>query len=266
MLETYHFTSQTLMLILEDEDFIFPEVDMFSYISDWATEQCKTKGIPENPHNKREVLEFIIHLLRFPILSIQDLASVVTPSELLFTQEELPLYHHVAGCSKSQTQFKKQTRRSVPKMRITGSNYGTQITIESDKDWYVVGIRFVGNLIPEKEYKLCAAKLNSYGRKEPGIYTTQSISWPSPGCSFSIFHFKEYFIKHKSGQQKLSVIMSGDVISVGAKHGEYGPLPTKVDPRSEPILSDEQYAQRILHVPSQMLKNITGIIYRCSID
>uniref|UniRef100_A0AC34QTI3 BTB domain-containing protein n=1 Tax=Panagrolaimus sp. JU765 TaxID=591449 RepID=A0AC34QTI3_9BILA len=61
----------------------FKELDLFNLMLKWGKNQCKLKNLEENPENLREILKSCLPFIRFPIMTVDELSTVVYPTKLL---------------------------------------------------------------------------------------------------------------------------------------------------------------------------------------
>uniref|UniRef100_A0AC34QSM5 BTB domain-containing protein n=1 Tax=Panagrolaimus sp. JU765 TaxID=591449 RepID=A0AC34QSM5_9BILA len=61
---------------------VFRECDLFRKVLNWGENQCKIKGMDENPENMKKILEPFLPFIRFPTMTVEELMKFVHPTEL----------------------------------------------------------------------------------------------------------------------------------------------------------------------------------------
>lgn len=49
----------------------------------WGDAECRRRGLPANPENLRKALSRALHLIRFPLMTVDEFANVVVQTEIL---------------------------------------------------------------------------------------------------------------------------------------------------------------------------------------
>ena len=89
------------------------EVALFEAVDRWAGKQCQKQGLAEDGEKKRRILgEQIIKAIRFPVMSLQEFASVVVDTNILTPDETTGLVNFFT-IETSPVGFSKTQRRSL---------------------------------------------------------------------------------------------------------------------------------------------------------
>ena len=89
------------------------EVVLFQAVDRWAGKQCQKQGWAEDGEMKRKILgEQIIKAIRFPVMSVQEFASVVVDTNILTPDETTGLFKFFT-IQTSPVGFSKTQRRSL---------------------------------------------------------------------------------------------------------------------------------------------------------
>ena len=93
------------------------ELDIFRAVDNWATNTIKRKELECTGDSKRAVLgEDIIRLIRFPLISQEELAELVLPYNILERQELIELFQFFGKVSMSTSIFNRKKRGSEYKL------------------------------------------------------------------------------------------------------------------------------------------------------
>ena len=121
-----------LEALVERDTLNIKEVDLFTAVSRWATNECGKQGLEAGGIVKRRVLgDRVIKAIRFPLMTEREFTSVVVNSEILSAEEvsEMDQYFktessHPVGFSKKARTF--SSRGDILRChRFTGGGYGT---------------------------------------------------------------------------------------------------------------------------------------------
>jgi len=86
-------TKKDLQGLLARDGLAIKEIDLFNCILKWAGGQLKS----EDPAARKEFLKELIPMIRFPLMQVAELASVVVPTGLLEMQQQLDLFQYVTA-------------------------------------------------------------------------------------------------------------------------------------------------------------------------
>jgi len=83
-----------LIQILQSDDLTIDENDLFQSTLRWALSECRRRGLETTADNRNLCLKNVLKHIRFPIMSIDQIATLVTGSGVLNNQQLLSLYTH----------------------------------------------------------------------------------------------------------------------------------------------------------------------------
>ena len=146
--------------LLEDivarDSLTIKEVALFKAVDGWATKQCEKQGLVADGKVKRRIIgERAIKAIRFPLMTIEEFASVVIDTNLLTTEETNGLFKFFAIPRHSTpVEFPKNERRPrIVRCERFGSvggtwHYGTyrdSLGFTVDRDIKLHGISLFGS-------------------------------------------------------------------------------------------------------------------------
>jgi len=122
------------------------EIDVFDALLRWADEESKRKGEKPSPESRKAVIGDLINLVRFPLLSTEDIAAKVTPQNLLTSVQILDLFTYVAQrdlslgptLGSSLSAFSSKPRKGASRYGQPGKRFGDNFTctaLEGDWSW-----------------------------------------------------------------------------------------------------------------------------------
>ena len=69
------------------------EIDLFKAVDLWATKNCGNQGLEANGEEKRRIVgETVVKAIRFPVMKLQEFASVVPDSKILTPDEVINFF------------------------------------------------------------------------------------------------------------------------------------------------------------------------------
>jgi hypothetical protein len=81
-----------LKMIVSRNGLSCEEVVLFDAVVNWAQADCKTNGREVNAENLRKTIGDILSLIRFPTMSLQEIAARVAPTSIILPDQILQLY------------------------------------------------------------------------------------------------------------------------------------------------------------------------------
>jgi len=90
------------------------EGDLFEGVVTWAKAECKRTNIDNNGENLRKVLEDILPLIRFPAMAMEEVATKVTPTSVLLSDQMLTIFTYL-GSSKDKQKNMKMAYNTKPR-------------------------------------------------------------------------------------------------------------------------------------------------------
>jgi len=97
--------------VVDRERLTVKEVELFEAVDRWATEESKREGITPDGVSKRRILgEEIVKAIRFPLMSLQEFASVVIDSRILTLEEVGDMIKYFSDVSTTSLPFHQAPR------------------------------------------------------------------------------------------------------------------------------------------------------------
>jgi len=94
----------TVEAIANRETLNIKEVDLFSACMKWAEAECKRTDKTANPENIRAVLGDILSKIRFPVMTSQDIAIQVAPTQILTNTQVLEIFNYLGSIQAGREQ------------------------------------------------------------------------------------------------------------------------------------------------------------------
>lgn len=120
-----------LEALVERDTLNIKEIDLFTAVSRWATNECGKQGLEAGGKVKRRVLgDRVIKAIRFPLMTESEFTSVVVNSEILSAEEVNDLNEYFKTESSHAVGFSKKARKFRSRghllhcNRFTGGGYG----------------------------------------------------------------------------------------------------------------------------------------------
>lgn len=120
-----------LEALVERDTLNIKEIDLFTAVSRWATNECGKQGLEAGGNVKRRVLgDRVIKAIRFPLMTESEFTSVVVNSEILSAEEVSDLNEYFKTESSHAVGFSKKARKFRSRgdllhcNRFTGGGYG----------------------------------------------------------------------------------------------------------------------------------------------
>jgi len=82
------------------------EVDLLEGAVNWGKEQCKKQKKDPSPDNLRAVLKEVLPHIRFPCMTMEEIATKVTPSQLLTGEQTLQVFTYLGSSKDKQKSMK----------------------------------------------------------------------------------------------------------------------------------------------------------------
>jgi BTB/POZ domain-containing protein 1/2 len=83
---------ETLCVVLERDTLGIRECKLFTSVTKWAVAECGRRTIQGSPENIRVVLDRALHLIRFPLMSVEEFAIGAAQSGVLLDREVVELF------------------------------------------------------------------------------------------------------------------------------------------------------------------------------
>jgi len=104
---------EKVLKIVKSNELSVDEVHLFERVIDWGKEECERQKLTNTPENMRAVLRDLIGFIRFPLISMEDLAAIVSPTEVLSSEDLLSVFTYLGtqGTTQVKTKFEYHSRR-----------------------------------------------------------------------------------------------------------------------------------------------------------
>lgn len=128
----------TLEMIVGCEFIGMSELDLFRMSNDWAVRECGDMGYPVTAECKRELLSNVFSLIRFPLLTPDELARFVLPTGYLTIDEERLFLRHQCGVKHLTIPFDSRVRTGL---KVDYDNSGNTVIIHCFRPrWQILGL------------------------------------------------------------------------------------------------------------------------------
>ncbi|GAB1609291.1 BTB/POZ domain-containing protein 1-like [Argonauta hians] len=135
--------ADTMAVVLERDSLGIRECKLFSAICRWAEAECIRQNLSVTPPNQRKVLGKVLHLIRFPLMSVEEFAKESAQSGILSDREVVDLFLYFIN-SKPTGNFS-----DVPRCSLTGKEQVISRFCQIESRWGYSGtsdrIRFMVN-------------------------------------------------------------------------------------------------------------------------
>jgi len=82
------------------------EGDLFEGVVTWAKGECKRTNLDSSPESLRKVLDEILPLIRFPAMAMEEVATKVTPTSVLQSDQMLQIFTYLGSSKDKQKTIK----------------------------------------------------------------------------------------------------------------------------------------------------------------
>ena len=108
-----------LEAVVERDTLNIPEVELFKGVVEWANKESGKRGIAADGQEKRRILgERIVRAIRFPVMLLEEFASVVIDSKILTYDEVASLIKCFGSVQSSPVGFPENKRSGPASTRI----------------------------------------------------------------------------------------------------------------------------------------------------
>ncbi|XP_055346609.1 BTB/POZ domain-containing protein 2-like isoform X2 [Paramacrobiotus metropolitanus] len=122
---------ETLLLIFERSTLAIKEIDLFNALDRWATNECNRRGFPVETPNKRRIIGKAIYEIRFPLMSVEELANGPVQSGILRPEEVKDIFLYLFAEDKPEIAFS-----AVPRLPANKSGpYTVERFAEAGGSW-----------------------------------------------------------------------------------------------------------------------------------
>ncbi|CAC5385831.1 BTBD1_2 [Mytilus coruscus] len=116
----FNIAKECMELILESEEFNWTETQLCKFAMKWANNKCKSLNKDPSGENKRELLESLLYLIRFPLVDKHYFTNEITSDGLLSDSEIINIY---------QAYFGKDNKTFLTKERSKHEEYEIKTTL-----------------------------------------------------------------------------------------------------------------------------------------
>ena len=178
------------------------EVVLFQAVDRWAGKQCQKQGLAESGEMKRKILgEQIIEAIRFPVMSVQEFASVVVDTNILTPDETTGLFKFFT-IQTSPVRFSMTQRRpfviherycrffkvfapgSCCRIAYNGDKHSLAFTVDSSITLY--GVYLIGS--KDNSYTVTLEVKNASNNttivSKSGTYSSKLLPHKNSGCNY----------------------------------------------------------------------------------
>jgi hypothetical protein len=104
-----------LKTILNDNKLACEEFILYEGILKWGKNQLQKQGKTMNNNELKAILADLLPTIRFPLMSLEEIASVVAPSQLLEQQDLLKLFQYLSINDEKQREFFQLPFKMTPR-------------------------------------------------------------------------------------------------------------------------------------------------------
>jgi len=184
-------SEEKLIAILQSDDLTIDETDLFQACLRWALSECKRRKLDTTTEHRNLVLKNVLPHIRFPTMSMDQIATVVTGSGVLNNAQLLSLYTYKGqGAGKKRTEFNTTERAgSKDKWTLDSVQKSTSIVLTN------------GNLTARNTssgYAYCLATVTFTKGQHAWRITrdTSNTNWLFLGVSRKLPHNDSSFSQH----------------------------------------------------------------------
>ena len=180
--------------LVERDTLDIKEIDLFTAVSRWATNECGKQGLEASGKVKRRVLgDRVVKAIRFPLMTDGEFTSVVVNSEILSAKEVSEMSQYFKTESSHPVGFSKKARTFSSRgdllrcHRFTGGGYGNgtwkyggspdSLLFEVDEDIKLHGVYLFGK--DDNNYSVALEVIkdsdNSLLLSETGNFTSEPV-------------------------------------------------------------------------------------------
>ena len=145
----------TLCVVLERDTLGIRECKLFNAVCRWGEAECIRQNYPVNPENQRLVLGRALHLIRFPLMTVEEFAQGAAQSCMLNDREVVELFLHFTVNPKPAVNF-----LDVPRCCLTGREQVVSRFCQIESRWGYSGtsdrIRWVLGFVNPKPNEICS--------------------------------------------------------------------------------------------------------------
>lgn len=130
----YNLSKDCVKQILSSGQLNIDEIEIFSACTSWSVAECKRQNLEESIDNKKNILEDLLPLVRFPVMKIDEIAQSIGPSQILSKSQVLQLFTYLGNEKEKRSEvnmdFNTEPREAVLKWIFHTTHKSTRITLE----------------------------------------------------------------------------------------------------------------------------------------
>ena len=108
---------EMLCSVLERDTLTAREVDIFKSVDRWAEHQCKKQQREVSGEEKRKILGDAVNLIRFPLMSEEEFASLVSKTDMLSKEDICDVFFYFNSAVRVPLKFSDVSRQAISKIR-----------------------------------------------------------------------------------------------------------------------------------------------------
>ena len=120
----------TLCTVLKRDTLAIQEGTLFSAVCRWAEAACFRQGMSPTVENRKSVLQGALHLIRFPLMTLDEFAVGAAQSGLLEDREVVELFLHFTLNPKPSVRFP-----DIPRCSLTGKEHVVSRFCQIESRW-----------------------------------------------------------------------------------------------------------------------------------
>uniref|UniRef100_H3D4B5 BTB domain containing 6 n=1 Tax=Tetraodon nigroviridis TaxID=99883 RepID=H3D4B5_TETNG len=219
---------QTLEIILRRETLHTKEEVVFEAVTNWATAECKRRGLAPTTCNRRKVLGKALFLVRVPTMSLEEFANGAAQCHLLTLEETHNMFLWYTAANKPKLDFPVTPRKGLAPQRchrFQSSAYRSNqwryrgrcdsIQFAVDKRIFIAGLGLYGSSGGKAEY---GVKMEL---KRQGVTLAQALTtFVSDGSSSTFAVWFEHPVQvEQDAFYTVSVVLDGNELSYFGQEG-----------------------------------------------
>ena len=148
---------EMLCSVLERDTLTVREVDIFKAVDRWAEHQCKKQQREVSGEEKRKILGDAVNLIRFPLMSEEEFASLVSKTDMLSKEDICDVFFYFNSAVRVPLKFSDVSRQAISKIKRVLRFKATQwqwnpdrlfrdsVAFSVNRDVIIRGVRLFGN-------------------------------------------------------------------------------------------------------------------------
>jgi len=127
-----------IMSIVKSNRLCISEIELFKGVMRWGKEECKRQNIEASSKNLKALLEKILVHIRFPLMTTEELAMIVSPTELISSDDLIAIFTYASshqmnvGTVGVYCTHPRQATFKGERMKFCRRKSSSSVTISSD--------------------------------------------------------------------------------------------------------------------------------------